>query len=62
MNLSELRYVEQEYFISGTATRYSIPVTPEEATPIGTMPYTTRIVVRRPANPEQFRGVVVIEW
>lgn len=62
MNLTKVGYVEEEYFISGTATRYSIPATPAGATRIGTMPYKTRIVVRRPARPERFNGVVVVDW
>ncbi len=63
MNLKKVGYVEQEYFISGTATRYTIPTSStENATAIGTMPYKTRIVVRRPANPKKFKGVVVVDW
>ncbi len=64
MDLRKAGYVEQEYFISGTATRYSIPVAtqPGDATPIGSMPYRTRIVVRRPASAKNFKGVVVVDW
>lgn len=62
MNLIKVGYVEQEYFISGSATRYSFPTTPGDATVIGTMPYRTRIVVRRPASPNKFKGVVVVDW
>lgn len=65
-NLQEAGYVEEEYFVSGTATRYPNPGPGEnpmaDADPIGTMPYTTRIVVRRPANPKDFTGVVVVDW
>ncbi len=32
------------------------------ATPIGTMPYTTRIVVRRPAKPQRSAGIAVVDW
>ena len=62
MNLTKVGYLEQEYFISGTATRYSVPTTPGDATAIGTMPYRTRIVVRRPASSNKFKGVVVVDW
>ncbi|HVV25041.1 MAG TPA: alpha/beta hydrolase domain-containing protein [Pseudonocardiaceae bacterium] len=59
-------YEEQEYFISGTATRYpSNPTVDQQrtaATPIGSMPYTTRIVVRRPVNPARSAGVAVVDW
>jgi Alpha/beta hydrolase domain len=64
--LKKQGYVEQEFFVSGTATRYPNPPTGQDpltdATPIGTMPYTTRIVVRKPANPKRFKGVVVVDW
>ncbi len=55
-------YVEEEYFFSGTANRYN---TPSLAT--GTIidsghPYLTRLVVRRPANPSDFNGTVLVEW
>jgi hypothetical protein len=64
MDLKKVGYVEQEYFVSGTATRY--PSNPTNAltnsAPIGTMPYTTRIVVRKPADPSRFTGVVVVDW
>jgi hypothetical protein len=65
-DLDRAGYVEQEYFISGTATRYPSNPTAEQqrqaATPIGTMPYTTRIVVRRPAHPVHSAGVGVVDW
>ena len=61
-------YVEEEFFISGTATRYA---TPNQTNPgpdsTGTVistgnPYKTRLVVRRPADPSKFNGVVLVEW
>ena len=64
MDLRKAGYVEQEYFVSGTATRFpSNPADPMTSSgPMGTMPYTTRIVVRRPADPGRFTGVVVVDW
>jgi Alpha/beta hydrolase domain len=60
-------YVQQEFFLRGTATGYlpagrwgsdgRWPVKPAE-----TAPYETRILVRRPANPAKFNGTVVVEW
>jgi hypothetical protein len=55
-------YIEEEYFIQGTANTY---VTPTGAT--GTVatsgnPYKTRVVVRRPASQKQFNGTVLVEW
>ena len=61
MNLAKVGYEEQEYFIRGVATRYST-TNPSVANPIGEMPYETRIVVRRPTNPQRFGGVVVVDW
>jgi hypothetical protein len=45
-NLADLGYVQEEFFISGTAQ--------------GTT-YTTRLLVRRPADPHDFSGVVIAE-
>ena len=44
--LAAFGYVQQEFFISGTTAG---------------RPYTTRILVRRPADPSQFSGIVVAE-
>lgn len=46
-------YVEQEFFISGKARQISGTVD---------VPYTTRIVVRRPTDPAKFNGTAVVEW
>jgi hypothetical protein len=60
-------YVEEEYFVSGEATLYNYahnpPLGPTDITPIGAdVPYTTRIIVRRPVSMGRFNGTVVIEW
>ncbi len=64
--LKKFGYEEQEFFISGTATRYpSRPTAAQQeqaASPIGTMQYETRIVVRRPINPARSAGVAVVDW
>jgi hypothetical protein len=65
--LADAGYVEQEYFLSGTATGY-LPVGTWgsdgrwKVRPAETAPYKTRILVRRPASPARFNGVVVVEW
>lgn len=65
--LEEYGYLEEEYFISGDATSYA-PVgelTRDglwEVEAAGEAPYTTRILVRRPADPEDANGVVAVEW
>jgi hypothetical protein len=65
--LAAAGYVEQEYFIRGTATGYA-PVGTWGSDgrwavrPAETAPYETRILVRRPANPARFNGTVIVEW
>lgn len=65
-------YVEEEFFLSGTANRYSTacPQTlcaaaasdePAQVVSDG-HPYRIRLVVRRPADPARFNGRVIVEW
>jgi hypothetical protein len=66
-NLAALGYIEEEFFLSGTATSYTSAGPLESngrwtATAAGTAPYTTRIIVRRPADPARFNGTVLVEW
>ena len=62
LDLAHSGYVEEEFFIEGTANRYNMPA---EATgsviDIG-HPYTTRIVVRRPTSARKFNGTAIVEW
>ncbi len=67
INLHPFGYTEQEFFVSGNAPSYTSTGTLAEdgrwtATPGPTAPYTTRIVVRRPARAKDFNGTVVVEW
>jgi hypothetical protein len=60
-------YIEEEFFISGTATLYNYdhnpPLGPTDITPIQEdVPYKTRIIVRRPAKTNKFNGTVIVEW
>ncbi len=59
-------YVEQEFSASGTAHAFHATSTPSDGkwsvTPTSSAPYATRILVRRPANPKNFSGTVVVEW
>lgn len=52
-DIGELGYVEEEYFVSGEAQSFS-----------GGEPaaYTTRIIVRRPRDPADFNGTVLLDW
>lgn len=56
-DLESRGYVEEEFFIDGTAEGKS---TPDGALSI--QPYKTRLLVRRPADPRKFNGTVVVEW
>ncbi len=68
-DLSEHGYFEEEFFLTGSATTYrQMPGTewgrdgrwtPE---PSGLMPFRTRILVYRPADPERFNHTVVVSW
>jgi hypothetical protein len=74
IDLTAYGYVEQEFFIEGTANRYNIPTPPPGKTCAtlgvnctGTIldsdhPYKTRMVVRRPISKNHFNGVVLLEW
>ena len=53
-------YIEEEYFIEGTANTYATSGTPGVIT--SGNPYKTRVVVRRPASQKQFNGTVLVEW
>jgi len=60
-------YVEQEFFVSGTASAYRL-TSPETSSGRWTVEpttrafYRTRVVVRRPADPADFNGTVIVEW
>ena len=66
-DIGELGYIEEEFFIEGTAQRYE-PVGKLgkdgkwTLQAISTSPYKTRFIVRRPINAADFNGTVVIEW
>lgn len=60
-------YVEEEYFIEGEATAYQPQGELGEdgrwaVTEADAAPYRTRIIVRRPADPDAFDGTVFVEW
>ena len=61
IDLAARGYVEEEFFVSGNACRYT-GVGVGNATPGPCAPYTTRIIVRRPSSPELFNGTVLAEW
>lgn len=55
-------YIEEEFFIEGTANRYNTPPQTTGAVIDGNHPYKTRVVVRRPADAKRFNGTVLVEW
>ncbi len=66
-NLPGAGYVEEEFFVEGRATLFNYahnpPLGPTDLEAIDAdVPYTTRLIVRRPADPAAFNGTVVIEW
>jgi len=52
-DLSELGYSDDEYFINGTAL--SSTGQPEAE-------YTTRFILRRPLDPNDFNGTLILDW
>ncbi len=66
-DLTAMGYQTEEFFSSGTATRYALrrPAKSDgklAAVVDGTAPYTTRYVVIRPSDPKKFNGTVLVEW
>lgn len=55
-------YIEQEFFLEGSANRYETPDGATGSVIDGGHKYKTRAVVRRPVNAARFNGTVVIEW
>lgn len=61
VDLEKAGYVEEEYIISGTANIYDRAAAGGVEVLIPDAPYTTRIIVRRPADPARFNGSVAVE-
>src|SRR5687767_4097886 len=61
-DLAQWNYVEEEFFIEGTANRYTTPSRATGSIIDGGHPYKTRILVRRPIDPAKFEGTVFVEW
>jgi hypothetical protein len=54
-------YVEEEYLVSGKANVYSWPAPGPAVVRSADAPYSTRMLVRRPAKRSHFSGNVVVE-
>jgi len=61
-DLAQWGYIEEEFFIEGTANRYTTPARATGAVIDGGHRYRTRILVRRPAERHRFEGTVFVEW
>ena len=59
-------YVEEEFSVAGDATPYSPFYGAKPGVAVAASgpptPFKTRVLVRRPDRPENFNGVVVVEW
>src|SRR5687767_434521 len=69
LDVSDYGYVEAEYFLEGTATRYRLAEGAEltrdgvwQVEPAGEAEFRTRMLVYRPADPARFNGTVVVTW
>lgn len=67
LDLSAVGYVETEFFVTGTASAFAttVPLSSDgewRVEPTEPTSYTTRVVVRRPANPARASGNVAVEW
>ena len=61
--LTKYGYLEEEYYVSGKACRYRITDTLADAQVVDCgLPYKTRMIVRRPADPARFNGTATVEW
>ena len=58
LDLAANGYVEEEYYLGGGADAYSTAGAPLAQN----VPYSTRIIVRRPTSPAAFNGTVLVEW
>jgi hypothetical protein len=62
IELSANGYVEEEYFIEGSASRYTTPELATGEIEDGGHPFKSRFFVRRPRSASDFNGTVIIEW
>ena len=60
-DLKKIGYVEEEFFASGKANIFEWPEQGAAVVLTANAPYTTRILVRRPAGKSRFSGNVIVE-
>ncbi len=61
IDLPALGYIEEEFFVSGGANVYDWAASGALSVRTPAAPYTTRILLRRPADPQRFSGNVIVE-
>jgi hypothetical protein len=68
-DLADHGYVEEEFFLTGEATTYRQAPGSEwgrdgrwQAQARGAIPFKTRLLVYRPADPARFNGTVLVSW
>jgi hypothetical protein len=61
VDLPKAGYVEEEFFVSGRANVYDWAADGGAVVKTPGAPYTTRIMLRRPADPARFSGNVIVE-
>ena len=66
-DLEKVGYIEEEFAAEGTATSYAASGELSgdgrwTFAPADSAPYRTRVLVRRPKDPERFSGTTVVEW
>jgi hypothetical protein len=61
LDLTAYGYLEEEYFLSGTANVYDEDQTGNMFLRHEVLPYKNRILVRRPADPKKFSGRIYID-
>jgi len=69
IDLATQGYVEEEFFLTGEATTYALAPGAEmsrdgrwRVQPRGKVPFKTRFLVYRPADPARFNGTAVVCW
>src|SRR5580700_11065882 len=61
IDFTKAGYVEEEFLVSGSANVYDWAADGSLTVKVEKAPYTTRILVRRPARASRFSGNVVVE-
>jgi hypothetical protein len=61
VDLAPLGYVEEEFLVRGTATEWSYDSAGAAIPRTHDVPYCTRVLLRRPADPARFSGVIQVE-